>query len=210
MLDNIDVEGLGALNTMTGWLLGSAIVILVAGLAIGGAIVGSGKSTNNPDRFTKGFATMGVAVVGAVLHGGIGPAVAWGMDRGNESLMPEAAGPGNVTVEQDAAYVSCDIVTVNFVDDDSFENFEQAHDWTVDLVGEEASRESEALAWDDSFFSTNNTVDEVQWIPDGGEGDCSPENKTVTECTDVEISYTETSALPGGTDPFASETLSIG
>jgi len=204
MLDDIDVEGLRSLDTATGWLLGTALVILVAGLAIGGYIAGSGKARNNSDRATKGIATMGIAVVAAVLLGGIGSAVNWGMNRGNESLMPQAARPGNVTVEKDAAAISCEQVSRElngdgFVDpNDDPEPLEFARQ----LVGPEYEDEPPL---DDPWYANEVSVKSVAWYPDSAAGGCSEQNETVTECTPVEIQWWSRTS-----DEPQSDTIEIG
>lgn len=188
MLDNIDVEGLGALDTVTGQLIGTAVVVLVAGLGVGGAIAGAGKSRNKPDLATKGFITMGVAVVAAVMLGGIGPAVNWGMNRGTDSLMPEAAGPSDVTVEKDAAAISCEQVSRElngdgFVDpSDDPEPLEFARE----LVGPEYEDEPPL---DDPWYANEVSVKSVAWYPDSAAGGCSEQNETVAECTEVEVEW---------------------
>lgn len=188
MLDNIDVDGLGSLNTTAGWLLGTAIVILVVGLAVGGFVAASGKAQKRSDRSTKGLATMGVSVGGAILLGGIGTAVAWGMDQGTDSLMPTAAQPTEITIEQEGPSFSCEQVTnelnsdgyIDPADDDS------ALQWARDLVGPEYEDEAPL---DDPWHANEVSVKAVSWYPDNAAGGCGEQNETVAECTPVEIEW---------------------
>lgn len=193
MLDNIDVGGLESLNTTAAWLIGTAVVILVVGVAVGALVFSSGKSTQNSQRSTKGMATMGISVAAAVLLGGIGPAVAWGMDRGNETLMPEAAQPTEITVERQEPATTCDLETEDFSDNDSNQ---EGIEWARELVGPDHA--DEGPLGDRSFLEGSIILWEVNWYPDGQGGDCEPEEELVAECTEVELVFDENTLT--GTD----------
>lgn len=193
MLDNINVDGMDSLNTTAGWLIGSAIVILVGGVAIGAMVVSSGKAHQNSQRSTKGWAMMGIAVGAAVLLGSIGPAVAWGMDRGTDTMMPEAAQPTEITVERQEPATTCDQETEDFTDNDTNQ---EGIDWTRELVGPD--HEDEGPLGDTSFIDGKNIIWEVKWYPDGQGGDCDSAEEVVAECTEVEIDYSDT-GLTGNT-----------
>lgn len=188
MLDNVNVEGLDTLNMTAAWLIGSAIVILVIGVAAGAVVVSSGKAHQNPDRATKGYSTIGISIGAAILLGGIGPAVAWGMERGNESLMPTAARPTEITVERQEPATTCDRETEEFDMGNNSENVQ----WVRELVGPE--HEDEGPLGDSSFW-TQQVLTEVTWYPDGTGGDCDPDEEVVAECTDVELHYREQDLL---------------
>lgn len=187
MLEGFDIPGLGTLNAVAAFFLGTAILVMILGLGYGMTLFVSGKTGGGSQRTTKGLQTSGLALVGAAVLGSIGGMIHWSMDQGDSELMPVAAQPQEIIIDKEPASVSCSAVTRDFTDEieDLLDSSEPDHDmndehiqWAVELVGEEYEYEVDrAIA--------SNLLQSVSWHPDGRGGDCDVSNETVQECTEV-------------------------
>src|SRR5690625_2156359 len=91
MLEGFDIPGLGTLNAVAAFFLGTAILVMILGLGYGMTLFVSGKTGGGSQRTTKGLQTSGLALVGAAVLGSIGGMIHWSMDQGDSELMPVAA-----------------------------------------------------------------------------------------------------------------------
>src|SRR5699024_2678564 len=146
MLEGFDIPGLGTLNAVAAFFLGTAILVMILGLGYGMTLFVSGKTGGGSQRTTKGLQTSGLALVGAAVLGSIGGMIHWSMDQGDSELMPVAAQPQEIITDKEPASVSCSAVTRDFTDEieDLMDSGEPDHDmndehiqWAVELVGEE-------------------------------------------------------------------------
>lgn len=186
MLDGFEIQGLDQLNTIAAYFLGSAIIVLVLGLAVGITMWRAGRSRGGGNLGDHGLKTAGIAVVGAIVLGGIGGGVQWGSGLGDSELMPTAAQPQDITIQREAAKVTCEAVTKDFSQEyaDVLDSGEPDHDminrhreWVLDLIGEEYA--------DEAALQPTAMLMTVTWHPDGEAGDCSESNKTVAQCSEV-------------------------
>lgn len=193
MLDGVELGGLGKLNTVAGYFLGSAVVFLVIGIGAGIAMWLAGRNRSGNNLSSKGLTTVGVALVGAIVLGGAGGAVQWGSELGDSNLMPQAARQQNLTIEKEAASVTCKTVTKTFLDRDSnsdptevladmYNTHEESVVWVKALVGPEYENAPPIRA-----LASDNPLESVSWHPDGDGGDCTTANQTVADCTTVKI-----------------------
>lgn len=195
MLDDIELDGLGQLNTVAGYFLGSAVVILVIGLGVGITMWIAGRKTGS-NLATKGLVTSGLAVLGAVILGGAGGAVQWGSGLGNSALMPQAARQQDMTIEKEAASVTCKTVTKSYLDEGSsgalaespealaamFDSHDESLAFVKALVGPDYQDSAPIRA-----LASSNPLQSVSWHPDGESGDCAATNQTVADCTTVKL-----------------------
>lgn len=189
MLEGFDIPGLGTLNSVAAFFLGTAILVMILGLGYGMTLFVSGKTGGGSQRTTKGLQTSGLALVGAAVLGSIGGMIHWSMDQGDSELMPVEAQPQEIIIDKEPASVSCSAVTKDFTDDledalDSEDANPELNDenvqWAHELVGEEYEYEVDrAIA--------NNFLQRVSWHPDGEGGDCDVSNERVQECTEVKF-----------------------
>src|SRR5699024_4476914 len=174
MLEGFDIPGLGTLNSVAAFFLGSAILLMMLGLGYGMTLFVSGKTGGGSDRTTKGLRTSGLALVGAAVLGSIGGMIQWSIDQGDSELMPVEAQPQEIIIDKEPASVSCPAVTKDFTDDledalDSEDANPELNDenvqWAHEVVGEEYEyKVDRAIA--------NNFLQRVSWHPDGEGGDC--------------------------------------
>lgn len=186
MLEGFEIQGLDQLNTLAAYFLGSAIIVLVLGLAVGITMWRAGRSRGGGNLGDHGLKTAGIAVVGAIVLGGIGGGVQWGSGLGDSELLPTAAQPQDITIQREAAKVTCEAVTKDFSQEyaDLVDSGEPDHDmldrhreWVLDLIGEEYA--------DEAALQPQAMLMAVTWHPDGEAGDCSDSNKTVAQCSEV-------------------------
>jgi len=201
MLEGFDIPGLGTLNAVAAFFLGTAILVMILGLGYGMTLFVSGKTGGGSQRTTKGLQTSGLALIGAAVLGSIGGMIHWSMDRGDSELMPVEAQPQEIIIDKEPASVSCPAVTKDFTDElegllDSGEPDHDMNDehvqWAVELVGEEYA--------DETALTTNsNLLQRVSWHPDGEGGDCDISNETVQECTEVSFEHIPNLPEPSNT-----------
>lgn len=199
MLEGLEIPGLSSLNTVAAYFLGSAIVILVVGLAVGITMWLTGRAKGGSNTASKGLTTSGIAVAGAIVLGGAGGAIQWGSGLGDSELMPTAAQPQDITIDKEPASVSCPAVTRDFsedwkdrleaasdgtaLEDLNLDANEENFQWARELVGEEYADEN-AVNREDHYQLMG-----VSWHPDGEGGDCDVSNETAEQCSEVTFEY---------------------
>src|SRR5699024_7031677 len=106
MLEGFDIPGLGTLNAVAAFFLGTAILVMILGLGYGMSLFVSGKTGGGRLQKTKGIEDSGLAVVGAGVVGSIGGMYHWSMDQGDSELMQVAAQPQEIIIDKEPASVS--------------------------------------------------------------------------------------------------------
>ncbi|NUL44054.1 hypothetical protein F7P69_02410 [Cellulosimicrobium funkei] len=182
MLDGINPWGLtgpDGLNSVAAIFIGAAIILLAICCAIGLVRWVGGKAAGSSDSSRKGLKMVGAGVLGAVVLGSIGGAVHWGSSMGTSSLMPEAARPGQVVVERKAPKTTCTSQAVrNFLDETESPSNEQRYALASRVSGK-------PIDYRITDEGQQPQMRSLKWYPPGP--DCSSENQTAAECTEVEI-----------------------
>lgn len=108
MLDGFKVGGLKDLNTMASWSLGTAVIVLVAALALGAAAWSLGKAGKSARWTTGALKTCGLAVLGSMLLGSVSGGIKlFSGNQGTKGMMIEAAQPRDITIHRNAPTTSC-------------------------------------------------------------------------------------------------------
>jgi hypothetical protein len=88
------------LNTIAGWLLGTVVVLVVAGIFVGLWAWITGKSFNVSDWAMKGKVTLGLCVIAAMLLGSLVPGITWASkNEWTLALLPDGAGKRDIRVD---------------------------------------------------------------------------------------------------------------
>lgn len=109
MLRNFKLtEGLSSLNTVAGWLLITAIVILTVVIAVGIVRVAAGKSFGVPGQAVQGMSNTVLGIIGAIVLGSIGGFVQYSTtDAWTKDMLPKAAQPKEITIDRKAPRSKC-------------------------------------------------------------------------------------------------------
>ncbi|REE02314.1 hypothetical protein C8E99_0081 [Citricoccus muralis] len=182
MLEGIDPWGLTGpegLNSVAGIFIGAAIILLAIGCAIGLIRWVGGKAASSSESSRKGLHMVAAGVLGAVVLGSIGGAVQWGSTMGTSALMPEAARPGKVVVDRQAPKTTCTSQAVrNFVDESNPPSNEQRYALASRVIGQ-------PIDYRITDEGQQPQMRSLKWYPPGP--NCSSENQTAADCTEVEI-----------------------
>lgn len=178
MLDGIDPDTSSfSWFAIAGWVLGGIAVGLVLFGITGVIRLVSGKNLGSAKQSTQGLLTTGLALGGAVVLGISSGAIIWSAtdstyedgvlgNNGLAGLMPNAARPGEVTVERQEAVVTCDSDAT----------------WESSGGGAPSDDEwAEAAVLVSAWGISNDTgegggIVEVQWYPALEEGECDSSN----------------------------------
>lgn len=96
------------LNTIAGWMLGTVLVLVVAGIFVGLWAWITGKSFNVSEWAMKGKVTLGLCVIAAMLLGSLVPGITWASkDEWTLALLPDGAGKRDIRVDTEAPASKC-------------------------------------------------------------------------------------------------------
>lgn len=96
------------LNTIAGWMLGTVLVLVVAGIFVGLWAWITGKSFNVSDWAMKGKVTLGLCVIAAMLLGSLVPGITWASkEEWTLALLPDGAGKRDIRVDTEAPASKC-------------------------------------------------------------------------------------------------------
>lgn len=220
MLDNINPDGLSHMQTLAGWLLGTAFVLLVIGFAIGAMRTSGAKAFSNSEGATKGLWAMILSVAGAVVLGSVGGAIIWSStDSRTTGVLPEVAGQRDMVVERQAASTNCASTVAVAVsnhrgslgqqepEDDDHEAMESIAQQLGALNSSAADASTRTAAWlphdssadADEWPSMREERDQkfsrIEWLPDGSGNDCSSSNRSAASGRDIEITMWEPAGM---------------
>lgn len=215
MLENIDPGGMAEMNQLAAWLLGTAVVLLVIGIALGVIRWAGGGAIASAANTKAGLAMVCLSLAGAVVLGSIGGAVQWSSsDDRTIALMPEGAQPTEIHVTRDAPRSRCtEPAVINFEDNHDDQDSEDyidwatRTDWVTSIIGEDhplryfVTQRVVADQPDDMF--ERGRIDRIEWFPDGVDGDCSNSNTNVAEGSEVEVIRECDSVLMSGDEAIA-------
>lgn len=189
MLDGLsDLSGLSQINLVARYFLGSALLILVAGGAIGVVVWIGGKAKQSSSAATRGMNTLWVSLTGAVVLGSVGGVIQFSTSMGTSELMPEAAQPREIVIEREAALTSCtDRVTKTWGATDGATP-EDREDALYQIAGDEAFNEFDLGARDGVTGIPGfgaGVIQSISWYPQGN--DCSENNLRAAAGTEVSV-----------------------
>ncbi|GFZ85310.1 hypothetical protein [Nesterenkonia alkaliphila] len=171
MLENIDTSGsgLGHINMIAGWMMGTAAVLLVIGGVLAALRWASGKVIANSENSAAGFRGIYLCLAAALVLGSLGGAIQWtsssAATASDGGVLVNEAGPGHVNVHLEEPASQClNTVTVSgdwhragsFGGQDAHIPPEQEHEWMVaeldrlgafDLAASEASTRTLGWLW---------------------------------------------------------------
>lgn len=174
MLDDIDPWGLESLNSVTGMLLGTAVVLLLIMVACGAVLMTVGRAGNLSGSQVRGLRMGVIACASIAVITSVAGGMSWGLGFGTDNLMPEEARGQDIVVERDAPSSTCPgTVTLSFDDEAGDENFAILNE----IVDEEY--------WTDQNNNTDLTPISAEWQPVGP--DCASTNYEAEEGTDIEV-----------------------
>ena len=156
----------------------------------------------------KGWTVTALSGIGAMVLGSASAGIAWGAEQGTASLMPEGARPQAVTVEKQAPKHTCNRQAVrDFDEENSPPDRAEREQLVRKLVGDdvEVPVGHEIYRFDRGAGEPGPrepVIKSLKWTADGADGDCSAENETVKECTDVQVRVDQKGRGPGPTRNF--------
>lgn len=192
MLD-FDPDGLGGLNTITNYLVGTAIVALGIAIAVGATMLLAGRNGGLSRPQERGLKMIVTGTLGVTVLASLGTGIAWSMTHGQEALMPERAQQQDIVVEREAPTTTCTEQAVRNFDEEP-EPLSSADRRAVveDVAGDSLN----SSAGDGGYIlSDSSEVDVLKWYPVGP--DCSGDNYTAAEGTDIEIEWSMRSGQTG-------------
>ena len=220
MLDDISPDGLWHSQTLAGWLLGTAFVLLVVGFVIGALRMSGSKAFGSSEGASKGMAAMILTLAGAVVLGSVGGAIMWSSsDSRTTGVLPEVAGQRDMVVERQAASTNCQSTVAVAVsnhrgslgqqepDDDDHQTMESIAQQlgAFDRTATDASTRTgawlphdssaEADEWPSMIEDRDQKFSRIQWLPDGSGNDCSSSNRSAASGADIEIVMWESSGM---------------
>ncbi|MGP5015545.1 hypothetical protein ACTXJX_17280 [Glutamicibacter ardleyensis] len=174
-MDNIPGLADSPLNDVAGMWLWIGFIVCVVGLVTGALIFAFGKIRGRRGFTQTGLIAVPIALVGAVVLGGINGAVAWSST--NEFTMqalPKDAQSRSITIEKVPPKVTCS-ETIKYThtwkqDEESKKNRERANElWPKLVSDEDAAKHPEIRG--------------LEYRPQGP--DCSKNNEVAQTCTNV-------------------------
>lgn len=188
MLDGINPDGLGEWTTLAGYILGTAMVLLMVAGAAGGGLAVWGKSLLSQQAMRRGWSMVALAGVGAAVLGGAGAAMAWGSNLGTSELMPAGARPGTVTVEKEAPRQSCPGLAVRDFDaEQPSPSLDEIKRVLSAVTKDQFTLAGELV--DTAVAPGQVSVDSLKWHPYGS--DCTAENESTKNCAEVQVVTTQ-------------------
>ncbi|KAA9394164.1 hypothetical protein FCK90_08590 [Kocuria coralli] len=88
-----DAPFLPALRTAAGWAMALGLIFLVAIIAVGGVLIGTGKITNTPGNQSKGFMVVLFGIIGSAVVAGASAIVFFGTSIALGNAAPPEAAP---------------------------------------------------------------------------------------------------------------------
>ncbi|MGW5853400.1 MULTISPECIES: hypothetical protein [Micrococcus] len=204
MLDGINPDGLEGWNTIAGFLLGSAVVLLMVAVAVGVAMAAWGRAMMSHQAARKGWAVVAMAGLGAVIIGSVGGGIAWGRGLGTAELMPVGARPGSVTVEKQAPKQTCNRQAVrDFVKESPVPDRAEKERVVSTVLG--GQKELDGYTWGQDpgdMDTSRQVITGIKWYAQASangssEPDCSANNMTTPECSPVEVHVARQSMTNG-------------
>lgn len=197
-------QGLDRISTLATYLGGTAIVTLAILVAVGFAYFVAGKNGGTSHAQERGFRMVGLGIGAVMILSTIGSAISFGISQGDATLMPEGAQQQDVTVEREAATISCPSTGTWEADDhegafgssyatqeESLEGREALDDLGLLTAYEERLND----IWEDEYDGADPDdppidkvrLNSVRWHPDGAQGACDSSNHNLMSGTEVEI-----------------------
>ena len=196
VLDGISPDGTSGWGEIAGFMLGSALVLLIIAVGVGLAMAIWGRHSLASNTARKGWTVTGLAGIGAMVLGSASAGIAWGAEQGTTSLMPAGARPGSVVVEKEAPKQTCRQDAVrNFEEEENPPPNKERVALVERLVGDHPDLDEEwrrGALIDAGADATEVTL--VRWRAASGP-DCSGDNETVKECTTVHVEQKAGSGL---------------
>lgn len=196
LLDGINPDGTSGWSDIAGFMLASALVLLIIAVGVGLVMGIWGRHTLSTGTARKGWAVTALAGIAAMVLGSLSGGIAWGISQGTASLMPEGARPQAVTVEKQAPKQTCREDAVrNFEDEDNPPPNAERVALVERLVGDHPDLDEEwrrSALIDAGADATEVTL--VRWRAASGP-DCSGDNETVEACTTVHVEQKAGSGL---------------
>lgn len=195
MLD-MNPDGLGGIETVTTYLLATAVICLGLVVATGLVFFAMGRNGGLSRSQERGFRMVGIGVLAASVVAGLGGAISWATEQGTEDLMPESAKQQDLVIERNAPTTTCTEEAVrNFDEEDDELSMEERDELLDELLGRQVGE------WDRGDDSQG--ISTVKWYAQGP--DCSGDNLTVAEGTEVEIEYRTRESAQVGDETWEGE-----
>ena len=187
MLDGIDPDGLSEWTTLAGWVMGTALVLLMVAVAGGVALALWGKVLLSSRAIRRGWATVGVTAVGASIVASSAAAAQWGTSLGTSELMPAGARPQAVEVKKEAPKQSCtDMAVRDFTKEDPKPSEEEIKRVVKKVTDGQFEHDVVQTAVAPGDISVNS----LKWYAAEGD-DCSAKNESVEKGTEVKVEVTQ-------------------
>lgn len=204
MLNGINPDGLSGWSQISGWVVGTALVVLILAVGAGVVLAVWGRALFSPGGMRKGWTMVALAAVGATVLGAGTAGASWGVGLGTSELMPAGARPQSVAIEKNAPKQTCNRQAVRDFDKEepSPDRAERERVISTLLGGQPALDGYEWGKEPTGTESSYTVVTSVKWYATGevngsGEPDCSAQNEATAECSPVEVHVARQSLTNG-------------
>ncbi|MCV7734468.1 hypothetical protein [Micrococcus luteus] len=190
MLNGINPDGLSGWSQISGWVLGTALVVLILAVGAGVVLAVWGKAWFSPSGMRKGWTMVALAAVGATVLGAGTAGTSWGAGLGTSELMPAGARPQSVAIEKNAPKQTCNRQAVrDFDDEDPKPSRRDREALLKRLAGDDVAVAGYEMGKDEGV--STDAIVSLKWyaqaVSTDGKSDCSAANETAIECSEIEV-----------------------
>lgn len=197
-------DGMDGLTRVAAYLGGTTVVILGILIAVGALYFAVGRAGGVSKTQEKGMRMVLIGLTSVAVLTSVSAGITFGIAQGGANLMPQGSQQQDVTVERDAAQISCpsrgqweaDDHEGAFGSNYATESASMEGRQMLDQLGLlETYEERLNEIWDEEYDGADPNdppidrvrVNAVTWDPDGAQGECNESNTNLMSGTTVDI-----------------------